>query len=282
MIMKWKVPSMDNKDVTSRRPKSSSTKNATAFALIGDRFHNSDYIRTALGKTLVREGGLSIDFTDEVTMLSAETLKCYRMVIIFRDGSIWPNGYPDEGQYPGYSPSSGSKLISNPPLQKIDSKPKAWMSPTQGKVLREFVEDGGCVFFYHNSSHISISNKHYHDVEGAIYTGHPPVRPFKVKIVNKSHPITRYVNDFIVTDEQHYLKYDKESKYVLMRSENEDGLRYSGSMGDQGNSCEAGWAYDYGNGRVCFMAPGHMISVLWNPEYEKLQKNAIKWLLKEV
>ncbi|MCX6653760.1 MAG: ThuA domain-containing protein, partial [Candidatus Bathyarchaeota archaeon] len=65
---------MDKKDVTSRRSKSSSTKNVTAFALIGDRFHNSDYIRTALGKTLVREAGLSIDFTDEVTMLSAETL----------------------------------------------------------------------------------------------------------------------------------------------------------------------------------------------------------------
>jgi len=67
-----------------------------------------------------------------------------------------------------------------------------------------------------------------------------------------------------------------------MMSENENNLRYSGSIGDQGTSCEAGWAYDYDNGRVCFMAPGHLISALWNPEYEKLQKNAIKWLLKEI
>jgi hypothetical protein len=29
------------------------------------------------------------------------------------------------------------------------------------------------------------------------------------------------------------------------------------------------------------MAPGHMISALWNPEYEKMQKNAAKWLLRE-
>ncbi len=29
------------------------------------------------------------------------------------------------------------------------------------------------------------------------------------------------------------------------------------------------------------MAPGHMITVLWNPEYEKMQKNAVKWLLRE-
>jgi hypothetical protein len=34
-------------------------KKATAFALIGDRYHNSDYIRTALRKTLVKDLGIS-------------------------------------------------------------------------------------------------------------------------------------------------------------------------------------------------------------------------------
>ncbi len=37
---------------------------ATAFALIGDESHNSDYIRSALTSTLVHDAGLSIDFTD--------------------------------------------------------------------------------------------------------------------------------------------------------------------------------------------------------------------------
>jgi hypothetical protein len=32
-------------------------------------------------------------------------------------------------------------------------------------------------------------NKDYRDVEGAIYTGHPPIRPFQVRIVNREHPI---------------------------------------------------------------------------------------------
>ena len=48
---------------------------STAFAVIGDRYHNSDYIRTALGKTLVQELGLTIDFTDDVRSLNAETLQ---------------------------------------------------------------------------------------------------------------------------------------------------------------------------------------------------------------
>ena len=258
------------------------TRKKEAFALIGDRYHNSDYIRTALGKTLAAEENLSIDFTDETTILSAKTLKDYRLFIVFRDGMLWPDGYGIRGQYPGYFPGKSPKLMSDPPVPVVEASPTMWMKPSQGKAVRVFVEDGGSAFFFHNSSHISLSNDDFRDVEGAIYTGHPPVRPFKVKIVNRNHPITEGVNDFIVTDEQHYVKYDKDPKYVLMRSENEDGLSYSGTIGDQGTSCEAGWAYEYGRGRVCFIVPGHMISVMWNPEYEKLQKNALRWLLRDL
>ena len=248
---------------------------ADAFALVGDRYHNSDYIRTALGKTLVREAGLTVDFTDEVTLLSAGTLKGYRMLIVFRDGMLWPDGY--EGSYPGYESSIAPKIQSEPPLPSIEGKPAMWMRPEQGRAVKDFVRNGGAALFFHNVSHVSLSNADFRDVEGAIYTGHPPVRPFRLRITDRGHPITRGVNDFLVTDEQHYVTYDKDPKFVFMRSENAEGLDYEG----RGTTCEAGWAYDYGKGRVCFLAPGHMISALWNPEYVKLQKNAANWLLRK-
>ena len=56
---------------------------------------------------------------------------------------------------------------------------------------------------------------------------------------------------------------------------------YTDQAGRRSNKAESVWAYDYGKGRVCFMAPGHMIAVLWNPEYVKMQKNAARWLLHE-
>jgi len=251
-------------------------RKAEAFALIGDRYHNSDYIRTALGKTLVREGGLTVDFTDEVTALSAGTLKGYRMLIVFRDGMLWPDGYA--GTYPGYEPSTGPKIQSEPPLPPIDGKPAMWMQPEQGAAVKEFVMNGGAALFCHNVSHVSLSNADFRDVEGAGYAGHPPVRSFHIRITDRTHPITRGVNDFLVTDEQHYVTYDKDPKHVFMRSENAEGLDYDG----KGASCEAGWAYEYGKGRVCFLAPGHMISALWNPEYVKLQKNAAQWLMRRL
>src|SRR3954452_19971935 len=66
---------------------------ATAFALCGDESHNSDYIRTALTSTLVDGAGLSIDFTDQEKLLSYENLKNYKILIMYRDGLTFPDGY---------------------------------------------------------------------------------------------------------------------------------------------------------------------------------------------
>ena len=250
---------------------------ATAFCLCGDESHNSDYIRAALTSTLVNDAGLSIDFTDEEKWLSYDNLRHYKILIMFRDGLRFPNGY----WHQVYWNERGNKVVSVPPIEKkIGEGRVGWMTEEQGKGIKRWVEEGGSLWAFHNNSQTSLMNKDYRDVEGAVYTGHPPIRPFKVKIVNREHPITRGVSDFVVTDEQHFVTYDKDPKYVLARSVNEDGLEYTDMAGRRSNTAESVWAYDYGKGRVCFMAPGHMISVLWNPEYEKMQKNAVRWLLR--
>ncbi len=203
-------------------------KKADAFALVGDRYHNSDYIRTGLGKTLVREAGLSIDFTDEVTMLSAEALRGRRMLIVFRDGMLWPEGYI--GSYPGYEPSAAKKIESEPPLPSIEGQPVMWIQPEQGRAVKEFVRNGGSALFYHNVSHVSLGNRDFRDVEGAGYNGHPAVRPFWLRITDTGHPITRGVRDFLVTDEQHYVIYDKGPEKCLHaeRKRRGAGLRGQG------------------------------------------------------
>jgi hypothetical protein len=249
----------------------------TAFALIGDRYHNSDYIRSGLGKTLGQDAGLTIDFCDETKRLTAENLSGYRMLIIFRDGMIWPDGYPDESSNAGYVHTGSPAIVSEPPVPKHAAKEVFWITAEQGRAVKNFVSNGGAVLFYHNVTYISPHNDDFRDVLGAVTEGHPPIRKFRVKVVNKNHPITRGVNDFVVTDEQHFMVYQKDPKYLLLQSVNEDGLTYK----NLGTTSAAGWAYDYGKGRVCYLAPGHMMTDLWNPEYEKLQKNAVRWLLRQ-
>ena len=81
-----------------------------------------------------------------------------------------------------------------------------------------------------------------------------------------------------MNDEQHYVEYDKDKKYILMESENIDGLTYE----KLGAKSPAGWAYDYGKGRVVFTAVGHTIHALWNPEHVKLQRRSVQWLMREL
>ena len=249
----------------------------TAFGLIGDRYHNSDYIRSGLNRTISADLKVPIDFCDETRMLTAETLAGYKMLIILRDGMIWPDGYPDEITNAGWVSTGKPKLVSDPPVPPTSAESKFWMTPDQGKAVRQFVEDGGAALFLHNVTHVGLTNPDFRHVLGAAYAGHPPIRTFKVKVKNPNHPITMGVRDFVVTDEQHYMVYDKDPKYLLLETVNEDGLTYN----NLGATAPGGWAYEYGKGRVCYFSPGHLLSVLWNPEYVKLQHNAVRWLLRQ-
>jgi hypothetical protein len=245
---------------------------AVALAVTGDESHNSDVYRTALQATLVQDAGIPIDFTDEEKLITYENLQHYKILILFRNGTRHPGGYNNLER--------GVKIVSVPPLErKLDRTFVATITDQQCKDIRRWVNEGGSLWAWHNNSRLSLMRQDYRDVQGATIIGHPPVRPFKVKILNHDHPITKGVNDFIVTDEQHFLVYEKDPKHVLAQSVNEDGLTYKDRDGKQSTTCEAVWAYDYGKGRVAFFAPGHAMTALWNPEYEKMQKNAVKWLL---
>jgi len=242
------------------------------LALIGDRYHNADYIRVALNR-LFHELNLPIDYTINYDQISARLLRPYRLLVVLRDGMIWPNGYLEPNDY------EYSRALENNgdwPKEQFAT----WITEEQGAAIKDFVEAGGALYALHNSSHISLSSKNYREVMGGAYIDHPALRPFKVSVVNQEHPITRGVQDFMVNDEQHFVTYDKDPKYILLRSENIDGLTDVSEGKDLGAKAIAGWAYDFGKGRVVFTAVGHTLHALWQPEYFKLQKNAVKWLLR--
>jgi type 1 glutamine amidotransferase len=96
--------------------------------------------------------------------------------------------------------------------------------------------------------------------------------------MNKEHPITQGIQDFMVNDEQHFVAYDKDSKHVILESENLDGLEYE----NHGRKSVAGWAYSYRKGRVVFTAVGHTNHAMWVPAHFELQKRAVRWLLKQI
>ena len=253
---------------------------ADVLAVIGDRWHAFDYIRTALTRTLIKEAGVSVTFVPAPSDFSAETLAGHKLLVMLCDGLSFPGGYTTT--YPFMDPEK-VKIVSEPAVAGLDETAVNWLSAEQGRAIRDYAERGGSAWFFHNANYISGGSADFRHVEGALFTGHTGFRPYRMKIVNPDHPITRGVKDFVVTEEQHYLIYDKDPKTVLMRSVSTDGQEYTTpKYGNQGTTCEACWAYDYGKGRVCYMAPGHTIPSFWNPEYVMLQKNALRWLLRQV
>ena len=242
-----------------------------ALALIGDRYHNPDYIRVSLDKVF-KDLNIPIDYTIQYDQISARLLKEYQLLLILRDGMIWPDGYLGPDAYAAYEANLET------PKSFPDPKPVTWITEEQGAAIKEFVTAGNGFYALHNCSHISLSSKNYREVMGGAYISHPPLRPFQVRASANKHPITDGMSPFIVNDEQHYVTYDKDPKYIIMEAENIDGLKFE----DLGTKSVSGWAYDFGKGRVVFTAVGHTIHAMWNPQYLEIQKRSVRWLLKDL
>jgi type 1 glutamine amidotransferase len=242
-----------------------------ALALIGDRYHNPDYIRVSLDK-IFKDLNIPIDYTIQYDGISANMLKGYQLFLILRDGMIWPDGYLGPDAYTAYEADLET------PKTFPDPKPVTWMTEEQGNAIKDFVTAGNGFYALHNCSHISLGSKPYREVMGGAYISHPPLRPFEVHATANKHPITDGMKPFIVNDEQHYVIYDKDPKYVILEAENLDGLKFE----DLGTKSISGWAYDFGKGRVVFTAVGHNIHAMWNPQYIEIQKRSIRWLLRDL
>jgi len=148
-----------------------------ALALIGDRYHNADYIQVALSKMFEGQG-VMVDYTIDYSRLSRSLLSNYQLFLCLRDGMIWPNGYLGPDAYTSYEQG----------LENRDAFPEAqaqnWLAEEQADAIKEFVTAGNGFYSLHNNSHVSLSSPTYRDVMGGAYIGHPPLLPFKVRVVN--------------------------------------------------------------------------------------------------
>ncbi len=94
---------------------------------------------------------------------------------------------------------------------------------------------------------------------------HPARCEVKVH-VEREHPVTEGVSDFTIRDEHYQLDHLAEDILPLLTTRSETGGNQMG-----------GYVRMVGKGRLCVLAPGHILSVWENPEFRKLIRNAIRW-----
>ena len=167
------------------------TQKADAYALIGGSTP-PEVIQTALDANIVKGLNIKIDYeSDAKKMLS---LDGYKLLITLHYGPF---------------------------------------TLEQQKMVQAFVQNGGGALFLHNSTDIAKAKgtEIIRDVIGGYWLRHTDIRPYKTKITNKKHPITKGVNDFVTTGEHHYNQYDKDPANVFMINESIDGWSYNNIEG---------------------------------------------------
>ena len=215
----------------------------TAILLGGDRYHHAEEAFAGVGPAL-EATGLTVEYTTDPTLIDADHLSGKRLLCILRDGMAWSEGH---------------------------EKPcEVWMRPHQEHAIEEFVAAGGAFIPLHNAgwAYPWKTENGYRHVMGGYFQGHPAVLPFDVKVVNPDHPITQGVEDYEITDEQHFLWFDYDRVDLLLKSQGRDGRESA-----------AGWAYTYGQGRVAYLANGHTLDILQHPMVQRLLYNAARWVV---
>jgi type 1 glutamine amidotransferase/glyoxylase-like metal-dependent hydrolase (beta-lactamase superfamily II) len=215
-----------------------SSSRPAALALIGDRPHEPGHIETGLRPALERSG-MSTIFAVDTRVITPANLESVRLLVILRDGATWPGG--------------ASEL-------------KVWMTRAQETAVVNFVERGGGLLALHNATALYPERGPYLRLVGGTYTTHGPLERFRVRVLDRSHFITHDVNDFEVADEQHVPVPDRSKVHLLLESRSAEGI-----------VAAAGWAYQFGRGRVCYLANGHTREALEHPEFQKLLRNAMGW-----
>lgn len=248
---------------------------APVLALIGDRYHNADYIRLHL-KRLFYGAGIEFEYTvnyEWFTSGAAASLLDERSLLcIFRDGLVFPDGYIGPEAYSHYI----LNLMGDPPKSEAQS----WVTKDVGRAVEEFVANGGSLLCCHNALSISCFSEEFRRVVAGAYDGHPPERNWRVLPAQPDHPLLSGVNEFVVTDEQHFPLYDGPDGNILLRGVNTDGLQFTSDSGLQ-RSCESvvAWSHEYRRGRVVVCTIGHNLDALWKPDSFQFQRNALRWLL---
>ncbi len=142
----------------------------------------------------------------------------------------------------------------------------------QEKNLLDFVASGKGFVGIHGASASFKSLPKYYEMLGGRFIGYKKVRDFDIKIVDKNHPITQGLEDFIFKDElyRHDLSTGKDV-HILAEADYHDETHPKPEP--------IVWTKTYGKGRIFFCALGHKPKSLKEEKLQTIIKRAVKWVL---
>ena len=194
--------------------------------------------------------------TKDATLLDAETLKNYNLVILYTQGDITQQGVDDGG------------------------KPATATGQT---ALVDWVRNGGALLAYHATCDMYHSLPEepptpFIEMLGGEFHTHGQQFKGTLKVTDPSHPtMARVKNNWQVYDEWYVLrKYNTEEIHVLALLDPGDE-RAKQEKYDL-PSYPVIWCRTYGKGRIYYNAMGHREDVWTNPDFQDTVVDAARWV----
>lgn len=148
-----------------------------------------------------------------------------------------------------------------------------WPKATEEGFLK-FIEEGGGFVVFHAASASFYDWKEYQDLVGTTWgdsTAHAKIIPHKIIIKDKSHPITKGISDFWITDELWVNAGVNSELNVLAESYSDPSNKGRGVM-----EPVVHWKTK-GEGRICHNVLGHNERAMKNTGWKTLMLRGTEW-----
>jgi uncharacterized protein len=168
-----------------------------------------------------------------------------------------------------------------------------FLSPTEEQItaLLDAVQGGLGFFGLHAATATFWNSAPYLEMLGSRFLKHAPYKEFEVEIIDRDHPITRGVNNFVVADELYELGGDT-AAFAEFADRYRSGAPYAGETATLGDgplgdaisvlATAEGHPMLYtrqvGAGRLHYNALGHDQAALTNPAFRTLARRGLDWV----
>jgi len=147
---------------------------------------------------------------------------------------------------------------------------RAWLASGGRWLALHGTSGGRAVPIPDGSSGRTMSRAEHHELLGAFFLNHPPIRKFRVDVCDREHPLTQGLPEsFEVMDELYLIELSAPAEsHVLLSTSDLDaqdpaprsfGFQYGEdtSVGQDGKTRVLGYVRDHGKGAVAYIALGH-------------------------
>ena len=139
------------------------------------------------------------------------------------------------------------------------------LTAAQKTGILEHISKGNGFVTFHSGADSFRGDSDWHNFVGGHFINHPHYRQYQVSITTVEHPISKGIDEYMTTDEQYILDYDKDKVTVLG-----NGL-YQGAL------MPALWVKQHGKGRVFYNSGGHDSKATAQPMFKKLLLRGSLW-----